>query len=123
VATNQHLLFGAQAEELAAAHLSAQGYTIVARNFRCHLGEIDLIAQRDETLLFVEVRARKSSDFMHPLESLSAAKLARLRRTAEYYLLRNPHPRCNIHFDVICVSPTPRSSSPTIEHVADAFGW
>jgi putative endonuclease len=77
---------GAQAEALAARHLSARGLAIVARNVRNRFGEIDLVARDGDTLVFVEVRLRRSAAFGGAAASITAAKRARLRRAAEAYL-------------------------------------
>ena len=77
---------GAQAEALAARYLERQGLAIVARNVRSRFGEIDVIARDGETLVFVEVRLRRSSRFGGASESITAAKRARLVAAAETYL-------------------------------------
>lgn len=88
---------GAQAEALAARFLERRGLTIVARNVRCRLGEIDLIARDGETLVFVEVRLRRRRDYGGAAESITAAKRARIRAAAELYLARLAHvPACRV---------------------------
>ena len=79
---------GAQAEELAAAFLTARGLVIVERNFRCRLGELDLIARDGKTLVFVEVRLRTRRDFGGAAESITAPKRARIAAAAGIYLSR-----------------------------------
>jgi len=91
---------GARAEALAAMFLTARGLTIVARNFRCRRGEIDLIARDGETLVFVEVRLRSRRDFGGAAASITAAKRARIAAAALYYLGRLRHtPPCR--FDAV----------------------
>lgn len=91
---------GVSAEALAARFLEAQGLTVVARNFRVRRGEIDLIARDGATLVFVEVRLRRSSRFGGAVESITAAKRARLVAAAQLYLLRQrSQPPCR--FDAI----------------------
>lgn len=82
---------GAAAEELAARHLEAQGYRVRARNVRAPLGEIDLVAEEGDTLVFVEVRGRTSTAFGSALESITPAKRRRLVRLALLYLQGHPH--------------------------------
>lgn len=79
---------GAFGESAAAAHLLRQGAAIVARNWRCRYGEIDLVARMGGQLLFVEVRTRRrrGPDDVSPEESVGAAKAARMRRLAYAYL-------------------------------------
>ena len=77
---------GSRAEMLAADYLMRQGLAIVARNFRTRFGEIDLIARDGSTLVFVEVRMRSSRGFGGGLESITAAKRARIVKAANGYL-------------------------------------
>jgi putative endonuclease len=114
-ATDTHLAFGAAGEALAATFLRQQGFTIIGRNFRCATGEIDLIATAGDLLVFVEVRARRSDKFLKPLETLTAPKLRRLRRTAEWFLLRHRPRQQRLRFDVITVT------GDRVEHLPDAF--
>ena len=79
---------GASAEALAADYLLRHGLTIVERNFRTRFGEIDLIARDGRTLVFVEVRLRRSARFGGAVESITARKRARLVAAANGYLLR-----------------------------------
>ena len=77
---------GAEAENLAAAYLQQAGLTLVARNYRCRFGEIDVVAREGKTLVFVEVRMRSSNRFGGAAASITAAKRAKLLRTARHYL-------------------------------------
>ena len=91
---------GVSAEALAGRYLESQGLTIVARNFRVRRGEIDLIARDGATLVFVEVRLRRSERFGGAVESITAAKRARLVAAAQVYLLgQRTQPPCR--FDAI----------------------
>jgi len=85
---------------MAAVFLVAQGLTIVTRNFRTRLGEIDLIARDGATLVFVEVRLRRNQSFGGPGASITAAKCARLTAAARVYLARlGSEPPCR--FDAV----------------------
>ncbi len=77
---------GQRGEEIAANYLRQQGYAILARNWRCPLGEIDIVAREGETLVFVEVRARQGDRFGTPEESVTPDKQARLAELAQTYL-------------------------------------
>jgi putative endonuclease len=77
---------GRRGEDIAAGHLQRRGYVIVARNWRCPTGEIDIVAQEGETLAFVEVRARQGERFGTPEESITPDKQAKLVTLAETYL-------------------------------------
>lgn len=110
---------GSSGEELAVDFLRRQGYRILARNWRCPLGEIDLVAKAGSTLVFCEVKARRTTEFGRPFEAISAAKQHRLRQLADYYLSfihKKPAPA---RFDVISILLT--DGKPSIEHIRDAF--
>lgn len=77
---------GRYGEELAARHLDQAGIRVLARNWRCELGEVDLVAQDGHTLVICEVKTRRGLDFGSPLEGVTARKLARLRRLAARWL-------------------------------------
>ena len=96
----KHTNRGAAAEVLAAEFLIARGLTIVARNYRCRSGEIDLIVRDRETLVFVEVRLRSSAAFGGAAASITAAKRQRIARAARHYLAKLGHePPCR--FDAV----------------------
>jgi len=75
---------GRRGEDLAAEHLAGLGYEIIARNWRCRAGELDIVARQGDTLVLVEVRARRSRAFGLPEESLTPAKRARLLACGAY---------------------------------------
>jgi putative endonuclease len=77
---------GRRGEDLAVRHLAAKGYQIVARNWRCETGELDVVAKDGEDLVFVEVRTRRGQALGTPEESVTAAKQARLIALAEAYV-------------------------------------
>ena len=88
---------GQAAEDTAAGYLKKQGCRILARNWHCRYGEIDLIMQHGETLLFVEVKFRRSNAFGGAAYSITPAKLAKLQRSAEYYLqTQHINPPCRL---------------------------
>ena len=117
---------GAAAERLAEAYLLAHGIAVIARNFRCRAGELDLVCVDGAHLVVVEVRQRSRLDFGGPLASISAAKRERIRRATEFFRLgagrwRN-HP---VRFDVIGVIGIVGSfrggPPPGIVWIKDAF--
>lgn len=73
-------------EDYACAYLIKKGYTIVFRNFRCKIGEIDIIAEKEGTLCFVEVKTRASTKYGKPAEAVTENKQKRIYRCAEYYM-------------------------------------
>ena len=98
----QAALRGQAAEARALRYLQQQGMQLVERNFICRYGEIDLIMREQQTLVFVEVRQRSSMQFGGAAASVTAAKQARLWRTAEVFLRRYATPpRCR--FDLIAI--------------------
>lgn len=94
---------GARAEELCAELMRRAGLRVLARNWRCRHGEIDLVAEEGTTLVFAEVRYRRDQRFGGAAESVTAAKQQRLIAAARFYLLRRPEgrgePACR--FDVL----------------------
>ena len=110
-------LRGRQAENFAALFLQQQGLKLVARNYRCRFGEIDLIARDGKTLVFVEVRMRASDQFGGAAASITAGKRRKLLRTARHYLAGAAHtPACR--FDALLVNGTDNS----VEWLKNAFG-
>src|SRR4051812_24377480 len=108
---------GRDAEVMAAAFLQARGLTILERNYRCRLGEIDLVAREGATTVFVEVRRRSSSSFGGAAASITAAKRAKLIRAARHYMSRlRTFPQCR--FDALLIDGEP----PSIEWIRNAFG-
>lgn len=100
--TAAHLQCGVAAEQLACEHLQASGLQLVERNYRLKLGEIDLIMRDAHTLVFVEVRYRKTQRYGGALQSIDPRKQARIIRCAQHYLqYRAPHAQAR--FDVVAV--------------------
>ncbi|MSP96530.1 MAG: YraN family protein [Betaproteobacteria bacterium] len=90
---------GREAEALAERLLTVAGLDIIARNFRCRHGEIDLIAREGETFVFCEVRLRTSARFGGAAESITGKKQARIAAAARYFLTARPESSCR--FDVL----------------------
>ena len=108
---------GAQAEARAAEFLQRKGYRVVDRNWTCRGGEIDLVClDGDGTLVFVEVRARRSSSHGTPLETVVDVKRRRLVRAAGIYVHMKGRHDAACRFDVVAIS------GDVVEHVEDAFG-
>ena len=109
---------GSDAEQIASAYLLRQGLVMKERNYRCRFGEIDLIMSEGQQLVFVEVRMRASDAFGGAAGSITAAKRAKLLRTARHYLsgLGN-EPACR--FDAVLISG---DHNPVIDWIRNAFG-
>ncbi|MFA7592927.1 MAG: YraN family protein [Thiohalobacteraceae bacterium] len=111
---------GQRAEEAACNYLRAHGLRLIARNFRCRRGEIDLIMQDTDNLVFVEVRYRRQSRYGSGLESVDRHKQDRIVHCAMYYLQRHPQAaRSAARFDVVALRPAP--DGLRIDWVRNAF--
>ena len=97
------------AEDLVAAWYVRAGYTIIARNWRCPRGELDIVAWRDGVLVVCEVKARRSTNFGDPFEAITPAKVQRLRRATAAFVAARPSPLLRvgqIRFDAASVIGT-----------------
>jgi len=88
---------------VAAAWYEANGYEVVARNWRCRQGELDLVVRRGRTIVFCEVKTRSSTAFGAPVEAVTRAKQARLRLLAARWLEESARPAGEVRFDVASV--------------------
>ena len=91
-----------RAEDIACEFLQQSGFSIVARNWHCQFGEIDIIAKRQQLLLFVEVKYRRSADFGGAAHSITYSKMQKMRRSIENYLQKFPH-RGDIRADALLI--------------------
>ena len=110
---------GVRGENLAARFLRDQGYKIIARNFRCAMGEIDIVAREGGMLVFVEVKTR-SYDDPTPEQQINLTKQRQITRTAKYYLSRYGMAAPPGRFDVVAVLWVP-GRDPQIRHTPGAF--
>lgn len=113
---------GRWGEAVVIAYLRERGWRIVEVNFRCRVGEIDLIAENGTFLAFVEVKLRRDDDFAAARESVTRSKQRKVRLTAEYYLQRHPtdlQPR----FDVaeVYAPDGTATKSPEVTYLENAF--
>ncbi len=107
---------GRTAEDNAVAFLAARGVQIIARNFRRRLGELDVVAREQQTLLIIEVRKRSSNRFGGAAASVDFRKQAKLQRATSLFLQHRPDlAKLRVRFDVIAVTPT------GIEWIKNAF--
>ncbi|MEU7767714.1 YraN family protein [Nocardia sp. NPDC049190] len=111
---------GAHGEELAAQFLCAAGMEIVARNWRCRYGELDLIARDRDVTAFVEVKTRSGLGYGIPAESVTFTKQQRIRRLALLWLAEQDGPWRRIRFDVVSVLVA-RGQRPVIDHLEAVF--
>ena len=110
---------GRRGEQAAEEFLRAQGYTILARNYRVALGEIDLIMQDRQTLVFVEVRTHSGATFGDPLASVNLRKQRQIAKAALQYLIRNGLMEREARFDVIGIRWEDEQARLT--HIKSAF--
>ncbi|MGN9838709.1 YraN family protein [Nonomuraea sp. H19] len=103
MATKKELELGKHGEQLAVTYLEAKGMKIIERNWRCRHGEIDIIAEEGPNLIVVEVKTRSGRSHGTALESVSQAKLARLRMLAAKWLATQPRTFDAIRVDVIAL--------------------
>lgn len=96
---------GTQVEREVCRHLQQQGLKLISRNYHCRGGEIDLIMQHNEVLVFVEVRYRKSARYGSAIESVNHTKQTRLIHAATHYLQQHKTRHESCRFDVVGVSP------------------
>jgi len=118
--TDERISLGARGEDLAVAHLRRHGWNVLQRNYRLRSGEIDIIARDGETLVFVEVKTRRSLRFGAPAAAVTPRKQARLGRLAQEYLARNKLGETASRFDVISVL-LPTRGPAQIELITNAF--
>ncbi len=101
--SNPRHRLGQRGEDYAARRLTALGYTILARNWRCPAGEIDLVAEQQNVLVFVEVRTRRGDRLGTPEESITPAKRARLIAAAETYLDEHEETNRDWRIDLVAI--------------------
>jgi putative endonuclease len=111
---------GDRGERAAARYLKRRGYKILARGNRLAPGELDLVALDRDTVVFVEVKTRRSAEAGHPAEAVTPAKQRQLTRLAVTFLKRHGLLEHRARFDVIAVT-WPEGQRPTIEHFPNAF--
>jgi putative endonuclease len=109
-------------EEHAARYLTSRGYRVLERNYRTSRGEVDIIAEHGDTLVFVEVKARSSDEFGEPREAVTTWKQRRIARAAAAYLSAKERRERATRFDVVEVSITPQGRVEKIDVIEGAFG-
>jgi putative endonuclease len=107
---------GRYGEDVAARALAARGWEVLARNWRCADGELDIVAVDDGELVAVEVKTRRSSTFGSPAEAVTRTKLARLRRLTAAWLASQERCFRGVRIDVIAVT-VPHAGAARLEHL------
>ncbi|MBQ7956601.1 MAG: YraN family protein [Clostridia bacterium] len=111
-------LFGLEGEEKAARYLKKQGYKIIGKNFQTRFGEIDIIAENKEYIIFAEVKARSENSIAEPKEFVDLRKQRKIITTAEIYLSENPTEK-QPRFDVVEVKK--EKGKTIVNHIINAF--
>ena len=110
---------GRLGEDLAVEYLKRRGYRIVERNYRCSLGEIDIVALQGDVVVFIEVKTRRSERFGDPQQSVTQQKQKRISRISLEYLQKKRLYPCNARFDVVAVRM--HGGNAGIELIQNAF--
>lgn len=118
-------IIGKIGEDMACEYLYQEGYEILERNFRCRLGEIDIIATKnnkkaDKSLIFVEVKTRTSLNYGRPSEAINNIKKQHILKVAKYYILKNKIKNPIVRFDAIEVL-LEKQKTCSINHIKQAF--
>ena len=116
---NGKLLLGKEGELLAERYLQKKGYKIVERNYRCAVGELDLIVLDRRVIVFVEVKTRTGHGFGTPLEAVEFRKQRKMIQAAQFFLAEKRLQQRDARFDVVGVSWAGRE--PIMEHIENAF--
>jgi putative endonuclease len=111
---------GKSGEEAAVRYLKSKKFRIIERNFRFLRGEIDIIAYERKTLVFIEVKARKSKEFGPPEEAVTPSKQRQIKRVAQGFLTQNNLQDTECRFDVLSLSFNEKNGYQ-IHHLKDAF--
>lgn len=122
--SKERLQLGRWGEQMAAEKLLASGYVIVAQNYRCSAGEMDIVARDGQDWVFVEVKTRRGDRFGRPEEAIRGGKAKRLLRVAEHFLQQRGLEAVNWRVDVIAVELDARGRLLRVEQTLNAVsGW
>jgi putative endonuclease len=116
---NGKLVLGQEGERVAEEYLKNKGYKLVERNYRCSVGELDLIVLDRRVVVFVEVKTRSGHGFGSPLEAVAFRKQRKMIQAAQYFLSEKRLHQRDARFDVVGISWPGRE--PVVEHIENAF--
>ena len=111
---------GHKGEDMVAKFLINKGCCVVKRNYICRFGEIDIIAQKGDLLLFVEVKTRQSNSLVKPYEAVDANKIQRMTLTAQDYIVKTESEALQPRFDVASVTVT-KDNKYHLNYIKNAF--
>jgi putative endonuclease len=112
-------ILGKYGEDVAANFLHDRGYAIIDRNWRCEIGEIDLIAKYKESLIFVEVKTRSGQGFGHPFEAITKSKVARMRQLAARWT--SSHELSGMRLRLDAISVLVQDGKVAVEHIKRVY--
>lgn len=115
--TSTRVMLGAWGEDVAVQFLKQKGYKILCRHFTARIGELDIVAKKDGTYVFVEVKTRSSARFGTPEEAMNRGKQERVRKTTELYLLKNHCGDVPYQIDTIAIEYDPKTQKVQIRHI------
>ena len=119
--TRERISLGRAGEEYAAKYLQKRGFRIVERNFRCKLGELDIVARDGPFLVFTEVRTVAGNAFGSPQESITDKKKKKLRQVALFYAKFRNVGDTPMRFDVVAITADASGSIKKLDHIVNAF--
>ncbi len=117
---NHRQRLGKSGEKTVARYLETKGYKILAKNYRCKLGEVDIIARDGQVLVFIEVKTRSGLGYGSPAAAVDRRKQQQISRTAQYYLAEQKLFDSPARFDVVSVL-CDHAKHQTIDHIHNAF--
>lgn len=112
---------GKKGEDEAVKYLKKIGMSIICRNYRCKLGELDIIAEDDGVLVFIEVRSRRTTGYGLPQETIDLRKRTQVRKVAQYYLLKENLIDRDCRFDVLAVQLDGKGKLIKTDYFKNAF--
>lgn len=115
----EHTDFGKQAEQHTVEYLESKGYRIVAKNFRYQKAEIDIIAEYENLLIIIEVKARANNLFIEPYEAVDKRKIKLIVSAADAFLRENPY-ESEVRFDIVSIIRG-EGNQLKIQHIENAF--
>lgn len=110
---------GKWGETVAASYLKRNGYEILEQNFSCRLGELDLIAQKEKVICFVEVKTRRNINFGQPCEAVTKKKQNHIHKTIQYYLMKKNSVNSDLRIDIIEILVL--KNRVYLRHIPNAF--
>jgi len=117
----QKITTGKEGEKIAAEYLKKNGYQIIEINYRCPIGEIDIIAQENNDLVFVEVKTRKSIELGYPEQAVGMKKQKKMSQLALWYLQKRKIVDTNARFDVVAITLIPEKNE--VKLIQNAFDF